>query len=297
MRGRILPRVVGYQVMIDGAKLLRGSDTAVAVGNQQPAPRDTTEVETVTIRTSAGDTAPLQDAYITFFGTHVDVSAGQFKIAVSYEGLQPSTQLLLPERALVSRYYGDRRDIGIKLEQRGACGGSVLALYDGQGPNQVDSNLQKDIALRVEECPVAGLLLGAVGYAALGQRSLPGTQDRAEADLRLDAGRVVVQAEYIHGWDRNMLGTRIEGHGAYAAGAVTLVQSVQVAARIGFLDPDVHSGNTSTGTTEVTHVETGINAVIRTTGVRFQLGYGLFVPALSTVRPRHEVTLSTQIAF
>jgi hypothetical protein len=75
------------------------------------------------------------------------------------------------------------------------------------------------------------------------------------------------------------------------------VEPLQFAARLGFLDPDVHSGDKSLADTETTHGEVGLNAAIPRSGVRFQLGYAVFVPALSGLRRRHEVTFSTQIAF
>lgn len=296
-RGDVVPDRVGYQVMFDGAKLLRFTDTSVPVLNQTPPPANSAPPQTVVVPAPPADTAPLQDFFITFFGDWTNVSLGQFKIPVSYEGIQPSTQLLFPERALVSRYYGDRRDIGIEAEKKRRHVGYVLGVFDGQGPNQLDSNLQKDVALRLEAYPLPGLVLAAAGTTSVGQRRLPGTKDRAEADLRAEAGPVVVQAEYIHGWDRNPSSVLVESHGAYAALAVVVFDPLQVAARAGFLDPDLHSGDTTAIDAEQRHYEVGLNLAIPRTGVRFQLGYALFQSGLSGTPPRHELTLSGQVAF
>jgi hypothetical protein len=299
--GEIIPKRVFYRLMFDGAKLLRFTEDAVPVQNQDPPPSDPARPETVNTAAPPADTAPLQDLFVTVFGD-VDITAGQFKIPLSYEGLQPSTKLLLPERALVSRYYGEKRDIGIKAAKKFPRGAYVLGVFDGQGPNQLDSNLQKDVALRLEAYPTRGLVMAAVGYTAIGQRDLPGTKDRLEGDLVIQHDTVVLQSEYIHGWERNPNAARIESHGAYVTVAVMVADPLQAAARIGFLDPDVHAGDTSILNTAVVHFEAGLNFAVRRfsrlpTGLRFQLGYALFDPRLPGSSLRHEGIFSTQIAF
>jgi hypothetical protein len=66
---------------------------------------------------------------------------------------------------------------------------------------------------------------------------------------------------------------------------------------VGFIDPDVESGNTSATNSKVNHYEIGFNTYLRKDEVKLQLSYGVFDSALAGTELRHEGTFSTQIAF
>lgn len=296
-KGEIIPERVLYLLVIDPAKTLKFGTKTVSVDNQNPPPTDPSTLETVGVPTPPSDTSILQDVAVTLLTDYADVSIGQYKIPVSYEGVGSSSKLLFPERSLVSRYYGDRRDIGVKAEKKFERFGYMLGLYNGQGQNQLDTNNQKDASLRVELYPIKGFVLAGVGYVAIGQRDLAGTKDRVEGDVHLEIEHALLQAEYIRGWDRNAAGARIQGQGAYAAVGYTFAELVQPVVRIGFLDPNVDSGNTTTTNALVRHYELCVNTFVRKDEVKVQTSYGVFDSRLPGAKLRHEVTISTQVAF
>jgi phosphate-selective porin len=243
------------------------------------------------VSTPPADTSILQDFYITLMTDVADVSFGQYKIPVSYEGMNSSSKTLFPERAPVSRAFGDRRDIGVKVEKQFEYVGYVLGLFNGQGLNQVDTNNQKDLALRIEGYPMKGIMIGAVGYVALGQRAQPGTKDRVEGDLKIEFENALLQAEYIHGWD-GPRGTRVEGHGAYGALGYTFAEKYQPLVRVGFLDPNVDGTDTT-----LTHYELGFNYYLLKQELKFSAAYGLTESAAVGVSRRHEGILAAQLSF
>ena len=145
------------------------------------------------------DTSILQDAFVTAMSEYVDVSFGQFKNLVSWEGYNSASKIIMPERALSSRTYGDRRDLGIKAEKKFDHVMYAVGLFGGQGPNQPDTNNQKNAVVRAELYPIEGTMIAGLAYVAIGERDAPNTDDRAEVDLRLDLANVLFQAEYIRG--------------------------------------------------------------------------------------------------
>jgi hypothetical protein len=147
--------------------------------------------------------------------------------------------LLFPERHRVTREYGDRRDVGIKIDKKI---GDVFyyndGVFNGQGQNVQDADKAKDLALRLEAYPIQGLLIGAVAYGTVGAGD-GNERNRLEGDLRLELGDFIAQGEYIHAWT-GPESRRLEGHGAYGALAYTLAEHFQPAVRVGFLDTNIN---------------------------------------------------------
>jgi hypothetical protein len=293
IKGEIVPEFIGYQVMIDPAKLLRTRDTTIPVENQDPPPTGE-EPEQVTVPVLSGDTSVLQDFFITFMTDYVDVSLGQFKIPLSWEGYNSSSKTLFPERSRVSRHYGDRRDVGLRFEKKFDYFSYMGGVYNGDGLNTLDSNNQKDVALRLEVYPIEGLMVGAVGYTSVGEREEATTKDRAEVDARLELGDVLLQAEYLHGWDGSTDDTRREGHGFYVAGGYTFFDALQPIVRFGFLDTDLDSEQA-----ELTHYEFGVNYYFQKHEAKLQAVYGIFDgDAVPGEEPSvHEFIVAAQLSF
>src|SRR5262249_21241137 len=143
----------------------------------------------------------LQDFEISFLSRWADVTIGQFKIPVSWEGYNSSAKLLTPERAVVSNTYGDKRDLGLKITKFEKKWGYYVGLFNGAGKNALDSNYQKDIAIRAEAYPMPGMTIAGVTYDSISGRKLAGTKDRWEADFRYETGPYLVQSEYIRARD------------------------------------------------------------------------------------------------
>jgi hypothetical protein len=303
IKGEIVPKTFGYLAMFDAARLLDFSNKTVSVAGEMPAPETAGSV-TVAQPPTGGATSILQDVALTYMNDYADVSVGQFKIPVSLEGAGSASKLLFPERALVARKYGDRRDIGIKAEKKFDQFGYTLGLYNGEGQNKWDSNDQKDLALRVEAYPIKELTLAVVGYTAIAERDEVGTKDRVEGDVKLEKNGVLLQAEYIRAWD--VTGTaakhkRIQGQGFYVVAGYTFFEKLQPLVRIGSLDPEIgedeHGAKAVDSNDETTSYEVGANYYFKSNDAKLQLAAGYFDPEQRSQHPRFDLTLAAQIAF
>jgi hypothetical protein len=292
VRGEIVPGLVSYSLMIDPARALEFENRELDVEGQEPAPD---APGTVTAAQPSGPTTILQDFNITFSSAYADVTVGQFKIPVSYEGFNGSSKILFPERSLVSRQYGDRRDVGVKVEKKlfGDRFYYHLGVYNGSGQNRLDDDDQKDLGLRLEVYPFEGVTLGAVGYLGVGERDTANTKDRVEGDLRVEFHDALLLAEYIHAWDGPTDGERLEGAGFYVAGGYTFLKRLQPIFRFGKLDTHLH-GN-ATRPDEVWFYEGGFNYYLRGQDVRLAAAASFFDYRSDPTRT--DVTLFAQVNF
>lgn len=300
VKGEIVPETFAYQVMLDPARLLDFRRQTSSV--EDPDGSEIGTVETLQPPPN-GSSSVLQDLVVTYLSDYVDVSLGQFKIPVSLEGVGSAAKLYFPERALVSRYYGDRRDLGIKAEKKLERFGYTVALLNGEGQNRLDSNDQKDLALRLELYPLAGVTVAAVGYTALGERHLRGTKDRVEADLKAELGDALLQAEYIRGWDKPADDeARVQGHGIYVLIGYTFFDKLQPVLRFGSLDPEIGEDRDGPATPEDALDETntyelGVNYYFKQHDAKLQLAGSLFDPEAAAAPTRLELILAAQLAF
>jgi hypothetical protein len=230
-KGEVIPKTVAYWVGFDVAKTISFSNSNVAVTNGEAG-------ETVAVPKAGADTSPLQDVSVTYLSPFADVSVGQFKIPVSLEALQSSAKLLFPERSIVSREYGDRRDIGIRVDKKiGDFFYYYAGIFNGQGQNVTDTDHAKDLALRLEAYPITGLTIGGVAYGTVFDRT-GNVRDRLEGDLRYEGQGLIIQGEYIHGWT-GPKNRRLEGQGTYGAIGYTILDTVQPVFRSGVLDTNI----------------------------------------------------------
>jgi hypothetical protein len=246
-KGEILPKLWAYKVVFDFAKVAAFSTTTAQVPVTAADGGASPGTVAVPTSTSGADRSALQDAFMTYMSDYADVTIGQFKTPVGFEGLQSSAKLLFPERAKVVREYGDRRDIGIKIDKKiadvfyyniGLFNGNGQNTFNVNGQNQLDNDRAKDLALRLEAYPIPGLTIGGLAYGTVNAEDADTVRNRLEADLRLEMADLIVQGEYIHGWT-GPKARRLEGHGAYGAIGYTIAQQFQPVARLGFLDINI----------------------------------------------------------
>ncbi len=301
VKGEVIPKLLAFNVMIDPARVLDNSKADVKLPDGS----------TISVN-NQGTVTILQDYNISFLSDYADVTVGQFKIPLSYEGYNSASKLLFPERHISSRHFGDQRDLGIKIEKKIVKQFYYqAAVFNGEGQNKLDSNAQKDGALRFELYPVDGLTVGLVGYAGLHNRATSATKDRLEADLKIDMSNFVFQAEYIHGWDGPTNVKRLETAGAYAAVGYTIMDKIQPMFRIGAFDSNVRAdlkpagladrnntaalGGTGFLKDEVTTYEFGVNYYLRGNDAKLQASWSKYVFADQV--NRGEVILAAQAAF
>lgn len=296
VKGEIVPKLVSYALMADFAKVLEPTTTTIEIPNLD----DPDEPTTVSVKQPAGAISALQDFLITFQSEYVDATIGQYKIPVSYEGsVNSSSKLLFAERAPVSREYGDRRDLGLKLHKAFKYVGYVAGVWNGAGQNNLDNNKGKELGLRLEVYPIEGLLIGGVVYSTVGQRDESGAKDRFEADLRFERDAFLFQAEYINAKDVNSSGAKIKGHGFAAAIAYTLLDGkLQPAVRVGYLDPntdtDIEPADQN-AKDEQFHVDLGINYLIQKHEAKVLLNY--VRQQFDTKKPNNQFVAGAQVAF
>ncbi|HVJ15702.1 MAG TPA: porin, partial [Polyangiaceae bacterium] len=295
-KGEIVPKLVGYGLMADFAKILEFAEEDVDVDSGDPAVPSPGTVAVDQPRSNYY--SPLQDVFITFMSEYADVSVGQYKIPVSWEGVNSSSKVLFPERSLVSRYYGDRRDVGLKAEKKlfDEHLYYYLGLFNGAGQNRfTDNDDQKDLALRLEGYPIKGVMVGAVGYMGLNERDVSNTKDRVEGDVRVELYNALLQAEYIHGWDGPTDADRVEGHGFYVAGGYTFLDRIQPIVRVGYLDQNIDAD--AQGGDQTLSYEGGFNYYLRGQEARLAATVGFFDDKLEGEPTRTDVTLFAQMSF
>jgi hypothetical protein len=304
-------------VMFDPARLLDFKSTPVTTtGTDAKGMPTSTTTNTVapagalggsTMLTGA-NTSILQDVQLTYMTEYADFSVGQFKIPVSLEGYGSASKLYFPERALVSRLFGDKRDLGFKIEKKFDKFGYLFGVYNGQGQNNLDGNDQKDLALRLEAYPVKDVTVAVVGYTSVGDNDLVGTKRRIEGDVKVEKSGVLLQAEAIRGWDRTALGKDMqEGQGFYVLLGYTLFDKLQPMVRIGSVDPEVgkdehalkFTGDAKTvaPNDEITAYEFGVNYYLKQHDAKVQLTGSFFDPEQRGANTTFDLILASQVAF
>ncbi|MGE0550873.1 MAG: porin [Kofleriaceae bacterium] len=295
VKGEILPKRVGFGIMIDPAKILELTNSTITL--------DSGEQITVRQPPSGGSIAAMQDFFITFMSSYADVSLGQFKIPVSWEGVNSSSKLILPERANASRQFGDKRDLGIRVMKSFTKWGYHAGIYNGSGLNNRDNNNQKDVALRLEAYPIKGLTLAGMTYDSIGYRNRAGTKDRWEADVRYETGPFLVQAEYIRARDITADGADpIKGHGVYGAVGYTITHpslhgELQPVVRVGYLDTNTEADLNPAmgGSDELVHYDIGANYYLEAHEMKIQASYQR--QQFDTKTPVNEVIVAAQVAY
>ncbi|MCE9573655.1 MAG: OprO/OprP family phosphate-selective porin, partial [Deltaproteobacteria bacterium] len=184
-KGQIIPDKVQYEINVDFAKVLETTKVTVPT------------TPTVDINNPQSKISALQDLYLTYLTKNAEISLGQHKIPVSWEGVNSSGKLLFVERSAVSKQFGDIRDIGLRVTKTFPKFMYMAGVYNGTGLNQVENNPGKDVSLRLEVYPVKGLTLAAVTYDSVFDRKQPTAKDRWEFDARYEKDAILVQAEAI----------------------------------------------------------------------------------------------------
>ena len=292
-KGEIMPKLVSYALMADFAKVLEFGDKQVAV-----TPADPDGAESVTVKQPVSPVSALQDFLITFQSEYADVTVGQYKIPVSYEGsVNSSSKLLFAERAPVARTYGDRRDLGLKLSKSFKYFGYTAGFWNGAGQNNLDTNTGKELGLRFEVYPIDGLLIGGVAYGTVGQRD-QSTRDRFEGDLRFERDAFLFQAEYINAKDVTN-GAKVKGQGFSALIAYGLFdQTLQPVVRVGYLDPNTDTDlqpASATAADELFHVDLGLNYYLQKNEAKVLINYLRY--QYQDRKPNNELVLAAQVAF
>jgi hypothetical protein len=293
--GDIVRDLVSYSVLFDLAKTLSFT--------QIPA------TGTATGYKPQSDAGMLYDYSLTMKSCIADVSIGQYRSTMSYEGASSSSVLLLPERAFTSRYFGDNYDAGMRAEKKfDYVKYAVYVLQGMPAANMRDNNRQKEVALRLEFTPLKGIVVGGAGLTSVGQRATQdSTRDIIEADAVVDLYDFTARGELLWGWSGRTDGSkeRTKSRGMMASLGYTIAKKVQPIVRLSYLDIDVTTDGTPTGqplyskfglgTDEIRGYELGVNYYLDGKFAKLQAAYGYF--DMDSIPYRQQFILSGQVAL
>lgn len=267
LEGTVTPSI-RYFVMIDPAKLVTGGDTKI-----------------------------LQDlgAGLKLLPS-LELVAGQFRTPTVAEGLDPNGELLFPERSLVARAYGEKREPGAMLVLREPSWMLSVMVSNGQGPNASDTNDSKDLSARAEAYPTDEFVLGAfttMSDFSFRRAAAWGADARWKSDpIYLRVSLVVAQANGL------------TSMGGVGEGAYWVTDKIQPAVRFEYLSPDIsYTGKTPITANAATF---GVNYYLHGQAAKAQLAattmarmYGnAGSPVYDVNQPRHTlVHLAVQIAI
>ena len=118
------------------------------------------------------DNKILQDLGIEYaFTPEFKVTAGQFKAPNTVESFTSSGELLLVERSIISRNYGDNRETGLMMSFENEKLKTKLMLSNGGKTNTSDDNSAKDLHARIDYSPFENLSLGTFATYADARQS------------------------------------------------------------------------------------------------------------------------------
>ncbi|HSK11396.1 MAG TPA: porin [Vicinamibacterales bacterium] len=243
----------------------------------------------------------LQDAFITLTGIpRVEISVGQFKLPLGFEGLESSAALGTVERALFltdrtrGGTYGDVRDLGAMV--KGKAGGAFeyrVGFFNGAGQTQNDVGRPdgKMIAGRLVAHPgvVPGLTVGISAGRGL-QGCAAARQDRTGFDAQYVHDALTLRAELMAGRDGS---TRRVGY--YAHAAYRVAPDLEVVLRYDSWDPD-RAGDATAAAVEERDYVAGASYFLDT-NVKWQVNVLRKTFTTGVVPTRTQLTTNLQVSW
>lgn len=207
------------------------------------------------------DNKVLQDLGVAFtLAEGLELIVGQYKTPTTAEGLDPSAELLFPERAYVARAYGDKREPGISLSYKKDWLKATVMSSNGQGTNVDDTTVtnEKDLHARVELTPFENFNFGA--FTTAGDASY---DDKARwgANVRYTVAGFLVRLEGVRAKDPAGWSTGYVGDLAYSVNDK--------------LQPAVRYEGFDNGNFVATQTTIGLNYFLSKHNAKIMAAYGL----------------------
>lgn len=140
---------------------------------------------------------------------NLEISAGQMKAPTLAEGLDSSSSLILPERSILGRTLGDRREIGIKASYKSQSWNLTSMLSNGHAVFNTGTSHLKDLHTRLELNPAKDFSYG--GFVTLGNSLHYSQRGRWGLNARYTVGSAVLRTEYAQAKD-----AAVQSHGLTA---------------------------------------------------------------------------------
>ncbi|MBI3556629.1 MAG: hypothetical protein HY074_10235 [Deltaproteobacteria bacterium] len=161
----------------------------------------------------------------------LELTAGQFKIPTTAEGLDSSAELPLPERSLVGRQFGDKREMGVKVGYKAGIFSVVSMVSSGRNVHTNGTGMFHDLDSRVEVSPVKDLSFGT--FLVAGSDFDYSKKGRWGLNGRYRVGNAVARVEYSAGKDGG-----VQSHGVTAEAGYWLTEDLQTIARYDTFSPN-----------------------------------------------------------
>ena len=122
------------------------------------------------------------------------VAASGFVVGAMAEALDSSGELPLPERSLIARTLGDKREIGAKVGYKTSAFNASAMLSSAKNITQGVDNPATDVIARVEATPMSGTSAGAFGVIGGGSFDIA-KKGRVGLNARTSIGALQLRGE------------------------------------------------------------------------------------------------------
>lgn len=213
-----------WLVMIDPAKSLRTGPVA-----------------------ATNDNKVLQDLVLSYsLWNSLELTTGQFKTPTVAEALESSGDLTLPERSMIARALGDKRQLGFQAAYKEAKWKLTAMLSNGGSANTDDPNNAKDLNVRADFFPFEGFSLGGWAGATDGEF---GKNGKWGFNLRWKGESEFARFEQASSDTTNVTGVKTKSNGYVAEVGYSVLKNLQPVLRFERYYPDSASTDNGKATT------------------------------------------------
>ncbi len=215
---------------------------------------------------ATNDNKVLQDLSLSYlFTEQLEATVGQFKILTVAESLDSSGDLPLPERSLLARALGDKRQLGMQLAYKEPKWRIAAMLSNGGRANTDDTTTAKDFSARADFLPFSGFGVG--GFVAANEVRF-GENGKYGANLRWKGEKELLRFEFAFS-DDTVSGVKTKSKGYAADTGFYVLPNLQPVLRFERFQPNQANGTVS----KATHL--GLNYFLQKNNSKLQLSYSL----------------------
>lgn len=235
----------------------------------------------------------IQDVGIGYgFAPGFEITVGQFKAPTTAEGLDSSSDLQLPERSLVGRTIGDKREMGVKLTYKQTFWNATAMVSSGRYLTAAAEGMFNDIDTRIEFTPNKQTSFGT--FLVMGAGFDYNRKGRWGANARYHWGNAELRAEYAQAKDKTT-----HSHGTTLETGYWINDNLEPVARYETYTPAQSAKNSGRAET------LGVNYYFRNYFAKLQLAASALQnmsaatgsPTYSNGTDTKEVTLALQVAI
>ena len=235
----------------------------------------------------------IQDMGLSYVvASGFEVTVGQFKIPTTAEGLLSAGDLSLPERSLIGRTLGDRRETGIRVSYKTNAWNATSMLSSGRSISGLGQGMINDLDNRIEITPVKNLGMGI--FAVLGDGFDYSRKGRWGVNGRYSLGKFYIRDEYSQAKDGP-----VQSHGLVGEFGYWVSENLESIVRYETYSPNQAMQNSGKAET------LGVNYYFRNYFSKLQLAASALQnmaasngsPVMAPGTNNHEVTLAVQTAI